>query len=113
MRDGRITHDPPRAMRTPIPRTALREKYKVGPIALGCNRAASALRAPGIGFPPRFEGAIGIHLRGGISSWDAMIIRNVAEAGCAVLYSEDLNVGQDYPGIHVENPLQLPEANQA
>jgi hypothetical protein len=106
-------HDPPRAMRTPIPRTALHEKYKVGPIALGCNRAASALRAPASGSPQDPEGAIGIHQRGGISSWDAMVIRSAAEIGCTVLYSGDLNVGQDYPGIHVENPFQLPEANQA
>jgi predicted nucleic acid-binding protein len=42
-----------------------------------------------------------------------MIIRSAAEIGCTVLYSEDLNVGQDYRGIQVENPFQLPEANQA
>lgn len=68
---------------------------------------------PASGSPQDPGGAIGIHQRGGISSWDAMIIRSAAEIGCPVLYSEDLNVGQDYPGIHVENPLQLPEANQA
>ena len=58
-------------------------------------------------------GAIGIHQRGGISFWDAMIVHSAAEMGCAVLYSEDLNPGQEYSGIRVENPFQPPKANQA
>jgi predicted nucleic acid-binding protein len=58
-------------------------------------------------------GAIGIHQRTGISFWDAMIVRSAAEMGCDVLYSEDLNVGQDYFGVHVENPLNRPEAGHS
>ncbi|MBV9204237.1 MAG: PIN domain-containing protein [Actinobacteria bacterium] len=50
--------------------------------------------------------AIGIHQRTGISFWDAMIVRSAAETGCAVLYSEDLNADQEYPGVRVENPFQ-------
>lgn len=50
--------------------------------------------------------AIGIHQRIGISFWDAMIVRSAAEIGCAVLYSEDLNAGQEYSGVRVENPFQ-------
>lgn len=50
--------------------------------------------------------AIGIHQRTGISFWDAMIVRSAAEIGCAVLYSEDLNAGQEYAGVRVENPFQ-------
>jgi predicted nucleic acid-binding protein len=50
--------------------------------------------------------AIDIHQRTGISFWDAMIIRSAAEIGCAVLYSEDLNAGQEYSGVRVENPFQ-------
>ena len=50
--------------------------------------------------------AIGIHQRTGISFWDAMIVRSAAEIGCAVLYSEDLNTGQEYSGVRVENPFQ-------
>jgi predicted nucleic acid-binding protein len=37
-----------------------------------------------------------------------MIVRSAAEIGCTVLYSEDLNVGQEYTGGRVENPFQLP-----
>ena len=43
-------------------------------------------------------GAIGIHQRAGISFWDSMIVRSAAEIGCNVLYSEDLDTGQDYSG---------------
>jgi predicted nucleic acid-binding protein len=46
-----------------------------------------------------------IHQRTGISFWDAMIVRSAVEIGCAVLYSEDLNDGQEYSGVHVENPF--------
>ena len=51
-------------------------------------------------------GAIGIHQRAGISFWDSMIVRSAAEMGCEVLYSEDLNTGQDYSGVRAENPFQ-------
>jgi predicted nucleic acid-binding protein len=56
---------------------------------------------------------IGIHQRAGISLWDAMIVRSVAEIGCAVLYSEDLNADQKYSEIRVENPFQRPDADRA
>jgi predicted nucleic acid-binding protein len=52
-------------------------------------------------------GAIGIHQRDEISFWDAMIVRSAAEMGCAVLYSEDLNTGQKYSGVPVENPFRI------
>jgi predicted nucleic acid-binding protein len=52
--------------------------------------------------------AIGIHQRTGISFWDAMIVRSAAEMGCDVLYSEDLNTGQEDSGVLAENPVQPP-----
>jgi predicted nucleic acid-binding protein len=52
--------------------------------------------------------AISIHQDTGISFWDAMIVRSAAEIGCTVLYSEDLNTGQEYTGVRVENPFQPP-----
>ena len=55
--------------------------------------------------------AIGIYQRSGISFWDAMIVRSAAEIGCAVLYSEDLNAGQE-TGVRVENPFQPPDADR-
>ena len=58
-------------------------------------------------------GAIGVHQRTGISFRDAMIVRSAAEMGCAVLYSEDLNAGQEYSGVRVENPFRPPDAGRA
>jgi predicted nucleic acid-binding protein len=59
------------------------------------------------------QAAIGIHQRTGISFRDAMIVRSAAEIGCTVLYSEDLNAGQEYPGVRVENPFQPSDASGA
>lgn len=49
--------------------------------------------------------AIDLHQRANISFWDAMILRSAASQGCRVLYSEDLNEGQAYDGVKVENPF--------
>jgi predicted nucleic acid-binding protein len=49
--------------------------------------------------------AIDIHQRMGISFWDAMIVQSASSQGCEVLYSEDLNDGQIYEGVRLENPF--------
>jgi len=41
-----------------------------------------------------------------ISHWDAAIVAAAHEAGCRVLYSEDMNHGQDYGGVRLENPFR-------
>lgn len=56
--------------------------------------------------------AIDIHRRVGISFWDAMIVQSASSQGCEVLFSEDLNDGQVYEGVRLENPFipdRLPE----
>ncbi|MGC9452968.1 MAG: PIN domain-containing protein [Oceanipulchritudo sp.] len=40
-----------------------------------------------------------------ISHWDATIVAAARELGCHTLYSEDLNPGQNYDGVHVINPF--------
>ena len=40
-----------------------------------------------------------------ISYWDAAILEAARELGCDVVLSEDLNDGQDYGGVRVENPF--------
>jgi predicted nucleic acid-binding protein len=62
------------------------------------------LHAPGAG---DVRAAIDIHQRTGASFWDAMILRSAKELGCQILYSEDLNAGQDYAGVHVRNPFLI------
>ncbi len=42
-----------------------------------------------------------------VSFWDAMIIQSAAQLGCRKIWSEDLNPGQDYEGVKVENPFKF------
>jgi len=41
-----------------------------------------------------------------ISYWDAAILEAARALGCEVVLSEDLNDGQDYGGVSVQNPFQ-------
>jgi predicted nucleic acid-binding protein len=41
-----------------------------------------------------------------ISQWDATILAAAKELGCEVVYSEDMNHGQEYDGVRVINPFQ-------
>ena len=50
--------------------------------------------------------AIRIHQRYQISYWDAAVVAAAIALGAKVLYSEDLNHGQIYDGVRVENPFQ-------
>ena len=49
--------------------------------------------------------AIGQKSKHGISYWDAAIIAAAQELGCEVIYTEDLNAGQDYASVIVRNPF--------
>ncbi len=49
--------------------------------------------------------AISTRQRFGISYWDAAILEAARALGCEVVLSEDLNDGQDYAGVRVENPF--------
>jgi len=49
--------------------------------------------------------AIGFADRYSISFWDAMIVRAADALGAEIIWSEDLNHGQTYAGIRVENPF--------
>ena len=52
-----------------------------------------------------FLRALAIHTRYQLSHWDSLILASAREAGCAVVYSEDLNHGQDFDGVKVINPF--------
>jgi len=49
--------------------------------------------------------AIGLHRRYGIAFWDAMIVQSALMVGCRTLWSEDLNPGQSYDSLKVQNPF--------
>jgi predicted nucleic acid-binding protein len=43
--------------------------------------------------------------RFGISYWDAAILEAASILGCDIVLSEDMNDGQDYGGVRVQNPF--------
>lgn len=49
--------------------------------------------------------AIKLQTRYQTSFWDAMIIQSAIQLKCATLWSEDLNAGQSYQTVSVENPF--------
>lgn len=49
--------------------------------------------------------AMSTRQRFGISYWDAAILEAARALGCEVVLSEDLNDGQDYAGVRIENPF--------
>jgi len=49
--------------------------------------------------------ALSIHKELQISYWDSLIIAAAERADCAMVLSEDLNAGQVYQGVRVENPF--------
>jgi predicted nucleic acid-binding protein len=40
-----------------------------------------------------------------LSFWDALVVVAAARTGATVLYTEDLNNGQEIPGVRVTNPF--------
>lgn len=46
-----------------------------------------------------------LHRRHKVAWWDAMILNSAIEAGCSVLWTEDLNHGQRYGTVTVRNPF--------
>lgn len=55
-----------------------------------------------------FVRALELVTRYRISNWDAAILAAALESGCELVYSEDLNDGQDYGGVRVVNPFREP-----
>ena len=54
---------------------------------------------------PHVDLALEITARFRVSYFDALILAAARLAGCAVVFSEDLQSGQNFGGIRVENPL--------
>ena len=58
--------------------------------------------------PALIRRALELQFRYQIDYWDAGILAAAEHARCRVLWSEDLNPGQLYATVHVENPLAVP-----
>ena len=48
--------------------------------------------------------AVGLADQAKLSSWDALVVV-AARTGAAVLYTEDLNDGQEILGVRISNPF--------
>lgn len=53
-----------------------------------------------------FEAALDLCHRYQTGYYDAAILAAACRLGCATVYSEDLNDGQNYDGVRVENPFR-------
>ena len=49
--------------------------------------------------------AINIQKEYGISYWDSLIVATAKREGCDRIITEDLNSGQNYDGVLIENPF--------
>jgi predicted nucleic acid-binding protein len=49
--------------------------------------------------------AVGLADQAKVSFWDALVVVAAARTGAAVLYTEDLNHGQEILGVRVSNPF--------
>lgn len=49
--------------------------------------------------------AVQVNKQYGVQLYDGMIIAAAERAGCKKIWSEDLNAGQEYFGVKVENPF--------
>jgi predicted nucleic acid-binding protein len=55
--------------------------------------------------PALIRAAIDVQQRLQLSYWDAAILASAKQMGCRMVYSEDMNAGQDYDGVTVINPF--------
>lgn len=50
--------------------------------------------------------AIDLHRLHGFSFWDALILRAAKQAGCSVLFSEDMQGSREIDGVRIVNPFR-------
>ncbi|SRR6266851_5671753 len=56
--------------------------------------------------PALFVSALQLHHQHRLSWYDSLIVAAAQEAGCELLYSEDLQHGQKFHHVRIENPFQ-------
>ena len=55
---------------------------------------------------PAIRAAASLVSEAKVSFWDALVVVAAARSGASILYSEDLNHGQEILGVRVENPFE-------
>ena len=56
--------------------------------------------------PALLLASIGLHQKAQLSFWDAAVVQAALEADCSRLYTEDLNAGQRFGKLVLENPFK-------
>ncbi len=56
---------------------------------------------------PEILAAIDVHRLHAISFWDALIVHCASISGCGRVLTEDLQHGQTFEGVRVENPFRV------
>lgn len=54
---------------------------------------------------PAIRAAADLSGQAKLSFWDALVVVGAARAGAAILYTEDLNDGQEILGVRIRNPF--------
>ncbi len=52
--------------------------------------------------------AIDLNRIHGFSFWDALVLRAAKQAGCSVLFTEDMQAAREVDGVRIVNPFQQP-----
>jgi len=50
--------------------------------------------------------AIDLHRLHGFSFWDVMVLRSAKQAGCSVVFSEDMQNAREVDGLRIMNPFK-------
>ncbi|MGA2376582.1 MAG: PIN domain-containing protein [Candidatus Sulfotelmatobacter sp.] len=50
--------------------------------------------------------AIDLHRLHGFSFWDALVLRAAKQAGCSLVFSEDMQDAREIDGLQIVNPFQ-------
>ncbi len=54
---------------------------------------------------PDILAAIDLHRLHGLSFWDALVLRSAKQAGCRVLFTEDMQGTREIDGVRIVNPF--------
>lgn len=84
--------------------TVIRKKVLTSDEAEAIIKSLGGLNVLDIDFP-LVRKAIDIHRVGQTSYWDSLVLAAALRAHCGILYTEDLNSGQDFGGVIAVNPF--------
>jgi len=55
--------------------------------------------------------AIDLHRLHGINFWDAMVVRSAKQAGCSILFTEDMQNARQIDGVRIVDPFVAARGN--